>query len=187
MNLTYTDSEIHEIAKRQKTVVWLILVFVSFELLDLILPLGPWIVLAVLATRAVVARQYAVSLKESSPWLYTVAGLIPFIGLLAFGVLNSRATRILRARGLRVGVTGVSPKVMASLIADSVPPPRAASAVPPPIPFATLPSPAPEIPPSTADIQEFGWRLVRLDRLFQHGDITEDEYQSKRRDILAQL
>ena len=111
---TYSESEIFVIARRQKAIIWLITIFLAADLSSLVVIESPLLLvirLLLLITRAVVMYQFAARLKETSPWIYAVVGILPYLGLFGLGLLNSRAVAILRSAGLTVSILGVSSKV----------------------------------------------------------------------------
>lgn len=55
----------------------------------------------------------AQAIRDSTPGLYVIFGLVPVFGLLALVHLNSRATGILRSNGMKVGFSGVDPDAFA--------------------------------------------------------------------------
>lgn len=102
-NRTYTDSEVLDIARRQKAILWLILISIPAYAASLVIPFLPLIVGIV---SLVFIYQLAAALKLSAPWLYVILGLIPCISLIALLVINSIAVSALKARGIRVGLMG---------------------------------------------------------------------------------
>ncbi len=44
---------------------------------------------------------------KTTPWAYVVGMIIPLISLICLVLLNQRATKLLRAHGLKVGLLGV--------------------------------------------------------------------------------
>src|SRR5206468_2812306 len=91
-NMTYGDADVLDIAKRQKAIIWLILISIPAYIVSLKIPFLPFIVGII---SLVFIYQLAAALKESAPWLYVVLGVIPCVSLIALLVINSRATSAL--------------------------------------------------------------------------------------------
>ncbi len=95
----YDDAEILEIARRQKAIIWLVLLGV----------LGCWIPMLWLVLAPVymyLTYKLAVALLSRVPSLYVVLSIIPLIQLFVLLLLNAQATGALRKRGLRVSLMG---------------------------------------------------------------------------------
>ncbi|MGP8200027.1 MAG: hypothetical protein ACLQU4_11060 [Limisphaerales bacterium] len=99
----YTDTELVDIAERQKAIIWLILLatpaMVAFAV-------TPYIPIIFIVLSVVFIYQLAAALKEPSPWLYVIVGLMPCISLITLLVINARAITALKTRGVRVGLMG---------------------------------------------------------------------------------
>ena len=102
-NQNYTDTEVLVIAKRQKAIIWLILLSIPAYSASIVIPFIP-IIFTIISL--VFIYQLAAALKESAPWLYVILGLIPCVSLIALLVINARATSALKARGIGVGLMG---------------------------------------------------------------------------------
>ena len=99
-SIHYNDSETVDIAKRQKAVIWLIVV----NLLTF------WIPFASILT-CILGFVFIYNLAkalQAPPWLYVVLSLIPLVNLIALLVLNRKATTALQAHGVRVGLMGAN-------------------------------------------------------------------------------
>jgi len=101
--IIYSDTELLEIAKRQKAVIWLILLSIPAYAAAIVMPSLPLIV-GIISLMFI--YHLASSLKEAAPWQYVVLGIIPCLGVIALLMINSRATSALKARGIRVGLMG---------------------------------------------------------------------------------
>ena len=101
--IVYSKTELLEIAKGQKAVIWLMLLSIPAYAAAFVMPSLPLIVGII---SLVFIYRLAVSLKESAPWQYVVLGIIPCVGVIALLVINSRATSVLKARGIPVGLMG---------------------------------------------------------------------------------
>lgn len=115
-NQTYNNTEVLDIAKRQKAIIWLILISIPVYAASLVIPFLPLIVGII---SLVFIYQLAAALKESAPWLYVILGLIPCISLIALLVINSRATSALKAHGIRVGLMGARRDDLDKLTTDA--------------------------------------------------------------------
>jgi hypothetical protein len=111
--ITYTDSEILDIAKRQKAILWLIVASIPAYALNLVIRLVPTLVIGIISL--VFIYKLAVALKSSVPWVWVISGVIPCVGLIALLILNSYASAALRARGIKVGLMGASTEDLAKL------------------------------------------------------------------------
>jgi len=107
-NIQYNDSETLEVAKRQKAVLWLIVV----NLFTFWIPFAS-IVMGIIGI--VFIYKLAKALKCSLTWLYVVLSFIPLVGLVALLVLNGKATGALRAHGVRVGLMGANKEDLGKL------------------------------------------------------------------------
>ena len=166
---TYSESEIFDLAKRQKAIIWLIAIFLAADLSSLVVIESPFlsvIRLLLLLTRAILMYQFAARLKEASPWIYAVVGIIPYLGLFGLGFLNSRAVALLRSAGLSVGIMGVSP--------------TAALSAPVSVPLDT--TNAPLLPKPTIE-----QRLRCLEGLRCANLITDSDYETHKAAILREL
>ena len=83
-----------ELARRQKDIVWLFLANICLGGLGI-----PFL--------CYFGYKLAAATRSSIPLLYAIVIPIPFVGLIALLLLNSRATDMLRAAGLHVGLCGV--------------------------------------------------------------------------------
>lgn len=111
ISITYTDAELQTIARQQKVLLWLVPLFTLSELValaNLSSPLFPMIQCVLLTVRTFLLYRFALSMSEPVPWIYALTGWIPIVGLLIAGVLNARATALLKAGGFSIGVLGAS-------------------------------------------------------------------------------
>jgi hypothetical protein len=116
-NITYTDTEIIDVAKCQKRVNWLVVWYfiacfaVGFisaivpQISDLIITLTQ---IAFVILAAFVIYELAVALKSSNPWVWVLVILIPCGGIIALLILSARASRALKTRGIRIGLMGAN-------------------------------------------------------------------------------
>ena len=104
-NTTYTDAEVLDIAKHQKAIILLIPLSMAAYVAATFVPFLPVFVGII---SLVFIYQLAAALKETSPWLFVLLGIIPCISLIALLMINSRATSALKSRGIRVGLLGAN-------------------------------------------------------------------------------
>lgn len=102
------NSEILEVAKYQKNILWLIIV----NLLTF------WMVFVSILTGIIgiiFIYRLAKVLKSSLDWLYIVLSFIPVVNVIALLLLNRKATVVLRAHGIRVGLMGANQEDLSKL------------------------------------------------------------------------
>ena len=98
----YTTDEIRDIAKRQKHLVWLVLInLLTCGIAGIIAPFFIY--------------KVAVSLKLKAPWIYAVIVVVPLVGLGVLLGLNGQATAALTAQGIRVGLFGADQQAIENL------------------------------------------------------------------------
>jgi hypothetical protein len=127
-NIQFDHSEILNIAKQQKAVLWLIavkllLIFTNRLLILLDIHTYGVIIASLVATviGLVMVYRFAKALKASPDWLYVVLFCIPFAGVVILLVLHSQATKALQARGVRVGLMGAYKSDLQKLTGPVVP------------------------------------------------------------------
>ena len=98
---SWSPAEVVEIARRQRQILWLILL----GLVGLVIPFA---VLVIGLIQVYFVVKLASSLRSRAPWLYIVPMFIPYISLLTLLFLNRKATAAIRSHGLSVGLMGVS-------------------------------------------------------------------------------
>jgi uncharacterized paraquat-inducible protein A len=98
----YTTDEIREIAKRQKHLIWLVLInLLTCGIAGIIAPFFIY--------------KVAVSLKLKVPWLYAVLVVVPLVGMIVLLGLNGHATGALKTQGIRVGLFGADHRAIEKL------------------------------------------------------------------------
>jgi hypothetical protein len=106
--IQYNDLETLDVAKHQKNVLWvLVLTLLTFWM--------PFVSIVTGIFGVVFIYRLAKALKSSLAWLYIVLSFIPFVNLIAVIVLNSRATNVLKAHGIRVGLMGANQEDLSKL------------------------------------------------------------------------
>ena len=106
--------QIRAVAKGQREVLCLVLACLLCNLGSFIFP--PLLILSLvfglLAVFAIYRLTRALGSSAAASLLYSLFVLIPFLNLLILLVFVSRATGFLQARGIRVGLLGVSDKAL---------------------------------------------------------------------------
>lgn len=115
MNIPYTDAELTKIARSQRELIWLILLWLAAYLIAFWLPLLS-VGLAVFLW--VYLYEFAKALKSPRPANYLALAIIPLMGPIVMLILNGKATKALRARGLQVGLMGANKEEIHKLIAE---------------------------------------------------------------------
>lgn len=94
----FTNAEVIAIARKQKAIIWLILVsLLSF----LFWPAQ----LLIAVINLVFVYQLAKSLKLTA-WAWCIGMIVPLVSLILLVTLNSRATMVIRGKGVSVGLMG---------------------------------------------------------------------------------
>ena len=101
MDNEFTAKELFEIAKRQKQILWIILI--SFLCM-----LFPPAILIVAIFQVFYIYKLAVAVRSSFAWGYIILSFLPLISLLALLSVNGKASRILKANGVKIGLMGVA-------------------------------------------------------------------------------
>lgn len=111
MNRTYTSSQLREIAKYQRLVLWSVLANLLSIFVISIQGLGVLISIALAVFQIYSLYKLANSLKEStvSIALFIIGLFIPLVGLLVLLYINSKATKALQNAGIKVGLMGANP------------------------------------------------------------------------------
>jgi hypothetical protein len=94
----WTKQNVLEVAKFQKWVIWMILI----SLVAMFIPFAT-IVTGIIQLYFIFKLATALRL---SAWGYIIMAFIPLIGLIALLHLNGKATKKLKASGIRVGLMG---------------------------------------------------------------------------------
>ena len=99
----WTSDEILEIAKRQKQIIWMILLSLIAMFIQDFIKFST-IVTGIIQIYFIFKLAQAV--RSSAGWLYIILAFIPLIGLIALFHINDKATKTLRANGVKVGLMG---------------------------------------------------------------------------------
>ncbi len=103
-----TSKEILELAKRQKQMIWMMLL--SIEALFI-----PYLAIVTGIIQFYFILKLAQAIRSSAAWVYIILAFIPLIGLLALLHINGKATKILQEHGLKVGLTGARPSELETI------------------------------------------------------------------------
>ncbi len=95
----WTKQDLVEVAKRQKSIMWMILI----SLVAMFIPFAT-IVTGIIQIYFI--YKLAAAVRSSAAWVYIILAFIPLIGLIALVHINGRATKTLQANGIKVGVMG---------------------------------------------------------------------------------
>lgn len=100
-----------EIAKCQKSVLWMLLLNLAGLVASLWFPI---VGLAVGVILLFFIYRLAAALHTMA-WLYAIAAIVPVVGLFSLLHLDRMATRALRKAGLKVGLMGVTEEALRTL------------------------------------------------------------------------
>ena len=95
----WTKQDLIELAKRQKNILWMILV----SLVAMFIPFAT-IVTGIIQIYFI--YKLAAALRSSAAWVYIILAFIPLVGLIAILVINGKATKKLQENGIKVGLMG---------------------------------------------------------------------------------
>lgn len=95
----WRKDELMAVAKYQKNIQWLVLA-------NLIAMFIPFATLVTGVIGIYFIYKLAAALRSSCAWLYIILSFIPLIGLLALLHFVGKATQVLKANGIRVGIMG---------------------------------------------------------------------------------
>lgn len=113
MSGSWSKSDLFEIARWQRTIMWIILLVLAISVSFVLVP--PALHPVVLAGAVVVGIsqlffifKLAVAVRSTVPWLYCLVAIIPFplVSLLTLLFLNQSATKILNEHSIKVGLMG---------------------------------------------------------------------------------
>jgi len=126
---TLIDSEVLEVARHQKRILWLLLISIpvvigavclraigsssALILAVSVLILAAVVLIGIIATLSV--YRLAKALEVACPWLYVVCAFIPYVSTVTLLVINLRATAALKRRGIRVGLMGADTRDVENL------------------------------------------------------------------------
>src|SRR4030067_1926638 len=95
----WTKQDLMEVAKRQKSIIWMILI--SFAAMFI-----PYATVVTGIIQAYFIYKLAAALRSSAAWVYIILVFIPLVGLIALLVINSKATKKLQENGVKGGLMG---------------------------------------------------------------------------------
>ena len=97
--LGWASQGILEVAKRQKQIMWMIL-------LSLVAMFIPFATIVTGIIQIYFIFKLAQVVRSSAPWVYIILAFIPLIGLIALLHINGKVTKLLQANGGRVRLMG---------------------------------------------------------------------------------
>ena len=110
-----TPADVREVASRQRAIMLCILVYLIAVVCQFALPVTMrWVLGLGIFALGIVAAVFIfmLAIKLYSSGLGIVLGiltLIPVVGLIVLLIVNAKATRLLKAHGIRVGLLGANP------------------------------------------------------------------------------
>jgi len=102
----FTKDELRRIAKSQNLLMWAVLAGISSYFIVHIPFLGLPLVLAVVVFEIYALYLLGTSLRLPLVWLMCVGMFVPCLSLIILVLVSGRASKILKAAGIRVGVMG---------------------------------------------------------------------------------
>ena len=99
----WTKTELMEVAQRQKSIIWMILISIASIVAAKSVPVAP-LVAGIIQIYFI--YKLAVAVRSSIPWAYIILSLFPLLGLIGLLVVNTTATSLLKAYGIKVGLMG---------------------------------------------------------------------------------
>ena len=84
-NITYNDAELLDIAKAQKAIIFQIPMSTAA---NVVVTFFPFLTVVVGIISLVLIYQLATVLRETSPWLFVLLGIIPCINLIALLIIK---------------------------------------------------------------------------------------------------
>jgi hypothetical protein len=95
----WTKQDLREVAKFQSYIQWLVLANLAAMFI-------PFATILTGLIGVFFIYKLASALRSSCAWLYIILSFIPLIGLLALLHFVGKATKVLKANGIRVGLMG---------------------------------------------------------------------------------
>ncbi len=108
-----SNAQLCEIGKRQKQILWMILICLVANIASRLLQAPVLIIVAALFQFYFVYK--LAKSVGSMAWPYIILLFIPLLGLIGLFVLSDKATKILKNHGLKVGLMGVPSKELLKL------------------------------------------------------------------------
>lgn len=98
-DLEWTGREIREVAKRQKTLIWMIPAAAATSFI-------PYATIVSGIVAGYCVYRLARAIRHGAPWIFLILTFIPIICIFALLLVNNSATKILRENGVKVGLMG---------------------------------------------------------------------------------
>jgi hypothetical protein len=95
----WTKADLMEVANRQKSIMWMILI-------SLVAAFIPFATIVTAIIQIFFIYKLATAVRSSAAWVYIILSFVPLIGLLALLHINGKAMTILRTNGVKVGLMG---------------------------------------------------------------------------------
>jgi hypothetical protein len=108
----YTDADVVKVAKKQKTILWLVLA--SFVAM-----LFPPLLVIVGVANLVLMYQLAKALRLTA-WAWCIGMVVPLVSLVLLLALNRKATNLIRSKGISVGLMGANRAQLDKLFAANI-------------------------------------------------------------------
>ena len=102
----FSNDELRDIAKKQNLLMWSVLAGFGGFFIAHIPFLGLPLLLAIVAFQIYALYSLGTSLRMSIVWLYCIGLFIPLVGLLILLVISGKASKVLKAAGVRIGLMG---------------------------------------------------------------------------------
>lgn len=109
--MDYTKQEAYDVGKKQKAILWLILASIGAFFI-------PFAIFVVAIIGVVFVYQLASAQKSSYAWLWALLQIVPLVSLICLLILNQRATKIVRDKGVKVGLMGANSKELEKLMKE---------------------------------------------------------------------
>ena len=107
---SFTNAEIYEIGKRQRAILWLIIISIPAMFIPIIGPITTAII------NVIFVYKLAKALKSDVAWLWCILVIIPLVSLISLVIINGKATNALRKSGIKVGLMGGNKEQLEKLL-----------------------------------------------------------------------
>jgi len=114
---TFSNAEVVTIATRQKRIIWVFLA--SLTIVPIIAMFAPVVLLLSGLVQFAVCYDLAKSLKFGEPPALFIVMLIPFVNLILMLTLVAKASKVIREKGVSVGLLGASKSQLEQLAATA--------------------------------------------------------------------
>lgn len=97
--MEYTNIEAYKVGKRQKDIIWLILSYFVAAFI-------PYVPFVMGFIGIFLVYKLAKAQKSEEAWLWALLQIIPIVNLICLIILMQKSTKILRKKGIKVGLMG---------------------------------------------------------------------------------